>query len=120
MGIFRKVTSMSTLGAVDYRSSRDRKRRAETEESKANAKLAKSTAKSQRIEAKAAKDMARTAKANGPTAPVVPPPPPPVVAQSSPVGAVSVAEELARLAGLQKSGVISKKEFAQAKARLLG
>jgi len=49
-----------------------------------------------------------------PTAPVAPPP------AVAPAAATNVADELAKLAALRDSGVLSDAEFAAAKARLLG
>ncbi|WP_062207904.1 DUF4429 domain-containing protein [Streptomyces sp. NBRC 109706] len=56
--------------------------------------------------------------ASPPTPPLLPPPA--VAEPAAPGGVPSIADELAKLAGLRDQGVITQQEFDQAKARLLG
>lgn len=48
MGLFRKITAVSTMGIVSPRSTRERERIASVKESKANAKLARAQARALR------------------------------------------------------------------------
>lgn len=94
MGLFRKLTSTATLGAVDFRSDKERIAR----NTKAAAKEAK---RANVIAAESARLMAATA------------------ATAHQEATLSLTAELERLAALRDSGAITAEEFEAAKARLL-
>jgi hypothetical protein len=100
MGLFRKTMSLGTAGLVDFRSDKER--------TAAYTKAAKKEARKQtqlmRQQAAAQTLAALRGRSEG---------------SEEPAGPGSVADELAKLAALRDSGVLSEDEFAAQKARLL-
>jgi Short C-terminal domain/Protein of unknown function (DUF2510) len=128
MGLLRKTMSISTGGAVNYRSNGERKSKAAMIEAKSAEKLAKIAEDEAKERTKAAKREAnaqalaelrdrRAAKkaiASGPIAAPVP-----VAAAAEPVPVLDVADQLMKLAQLRDAGVLTDDEFATQKAKLL-
>jgi hypothetical protein len=113
MGLIRKMMSVSTLGAVDFRSDKERTaaytRRSATEARKQSAEVHRQTLLLEQMAA---------AKASQPVAYVealVPPPPPP----PPPPAPDTLASDLRGLAELRESGVLTEEEFQELKRRRL-
>lgn len=103
MGITRKIMSASTLGAVDFRSDKER--------------TASNTAASARAAKKQNKLIAEQNKliAKGNAAPAAAQP----VIAAAPASAPSLAQQLTDLGKLRSDGLLTDAEFDAAKARLL-
>ncbi|MCU1592467.1 MAG: hypothetical protein JWP11_3723 [Frankiales bacterium] len=110
MGLTRKIMSMSTLGAVDFRSDKER-----------TAAYTRATRNEQRKQTSIMRKQAKGARPQqwpngwGPQQP----PALPVSAPGRPPAAPNVAEDLERLAALRERGVLTEGEFQVAKSRLL-
>ena len=101
MGLIRKTMSLGTAGLVDFRSDKERTA-AYTKAAKKEAR--KQTQLMQQQAAARALDALRGRRE----------------AAAEPAGTGSVADEVAKLAALRDSGVLTEAEFAAQKARLLG
>lgn len=99
MGLTRKITSVFTLGLVDFRSAKDR-----------TAAHTKAIRRQSKKQTRLLREQAVRLPAQPPSASPLPPPAP----------ASSVADELGRLAALRDAGVLTDEEFAAQKTRLLG
>jgi hypothetical protein len=101
MGLIRKTMSLGTAGLVDFRSDKERTA-AYTKAAKKEAR--KQTQLMQQQAAARALDARRGRRADA----------------AEPAAPGSLADELAKLAALRDSGVLTEAEFAAQKARLLG
>jgi hypothetical protein len=108
MGLFRKMTSVSTLGAVDFRSDKERTAKY-TKKSMREAK-----AQTALMKAEQARERDKARAAARPVARSTPSPVPPAASVSG-----NLAEQIAKLGELRSAGVLSEAEFTAAKARLL-
>jgi hypothetical protein len=111
MGLFRKLTSVGTLGAVDFRSDKER-----------TAAYTKGTRKeAQRQTALMRQQLAVQQRGVYDPPPPLPPQPPAAVRYPPPaVQASPMVVELERLGSLRSQGLLTDQEFATAKAQLLG
>lgn len=123
MGLFRKMTSLSTLGAVDFKSDKER-----------TATYTKTAAKQAREQTKLMRAQAARGipiQAPGPQAPASRPSPnqyytPPRSAPPAPMPhpppapAGDLMSQLTKLGEMKLSGLLTDEEFAAAKAQLLG
>ena len=101
MGITRKLLSVHTAGLVDFRSDKERTAahtKAAKKEARKQTQLMRQQAAAQTLAALRGRDEDA----------------------AEPAGTGSVADELAKLAALRDSGVLTEAEFAAQKARLLG
>jgi hypothetical protein len=118
MGLTRKLMSVSTLGAVDYRSDKERIARSTAK----TAKQAKRTAKEAK---KQTEILARQAEASETTIPdertgSSAAPRQTNARDGQAPGAQTLVSELTQLAALRDSGALSDAEFDEVKSRLLG
>lgn len=134
MGLFRKMASASTLGAIDFKSDKERT----ATYTKKAAKEAKEQTKIMRQQAAQGQPLAPppTYPAPAPPGPsassgyYVPPPsqrnpsPGPAPVPPAPVPAAppqdDLMTQLAKLAEMKQAGLLNDDEFAAAKAKLLG
>lgn len=110
VGIFRKVTSMSTLGAVNFHAPRENQAIAAKKNAKSSAKEAKANSLVAAAQARLLEAQRRSMSA--PAAPVP-------VSDAERVASASIVEQLERLAALRDQGVLTDEEFNTQKARLL-
>lgn len=108
MGLFRKMASLSTMGAVDYRSDKERAARYNRTAAQEVRRMRQAV---ERRQADAHPRLAAPAKPGKASAPSRPAPVP---------AAPSTADELGKLADLRNRGVLTPEEFVAQKARLLG
>lgn len=108
MGLFRKAMSVSTLGAVDMRSDKERTAAYSKSTMKENKKQTALMRQEQAREgARWGQEQARRTPAPGP-------------GPAAPAPAIDIADQLERLAALRDKGVLTQEEFDTQKAKILG
>lgn len=108
MGMFRKITSASTMGLVNFHAPRENQAIAAKKNARASAKEAKANSL-----VAAAQARLLEAQRKGLSAPAAP------EAPESMTASVDLADQLERLATLRDQGILTNDEFAAQKARLL-
>jgi hypothetical protein len=98
MGLFRKMASMSTMGAVNFRSDKERTAR----KSAKGARAAKRTAQEAQAQTRLLAEQNRL-----------------LAQQTSPAGGRPIKDRLAELDQLARSGVITEREKAYRRAEIL-